>query len=104
MTGAAPVPERLLGGRPPDIRTRPGAEPAGDADPELDLARCGRLLQRLGVRVADDEFASDQVRPDHVVDGIPPGAADADDGNARLKLVLVFRDAEIDHSVPLRAC
>ena len=25
-------------------------------------------------------------------------------GNARLKLVLVYRDAEIDHSVPLRAC
>ena len=96
--------ERLFGGGPPDIGARPGPEPAGDADPELDLARRGRLLQRLRVGVADDEFASDQVGPDHVVDGIPAGAADPDDGNARLKLVLVLRDAEIDHSVPLRAC
>jgi len=32
------------------------------------------------------------------------GAGGADDGNARLKLVLVFRDAEIDHSVPSGAC
>ena len=96
--------ERLLGGGPPDIRPRPGAEAARDADAELDLARRGRLLQRLRVGVADDEFAADQVRPDHVVDGIPAGTADPDHGNARLKLVLVLRDAEIDHSVPLRAC
>src|SRR6185312_6273584 len=54
--------------------------------------------------VADDKLAADQVRPDHVVDGIPPGAADPDDGNAGLKLLLVPRDAKIDHALALHAC
>ena len=93
--------ERLLGRGAADIGARPGAEPAGDADAELDLARRARLLQRLGVGVADDELAADQVRPDHVVDGVSAGAADADDGDARLHLVLVLRDAQIDHAVVL---
>src|SRR5439155_23512272 len=33
-------------------------------------------------------------------DGIPPGAAIRDDGNARLELLLVLRDAQIDHLTP----
>jgi hypothetical protein len=88
MTGAAPV---------PDIRPRPGAEPAGYPDAELDLARRGRELQRLRVGVAGNELAADQVGADHVVDRVPAGAADPDDGDAGLKLLLVFRDAQIDH-------
>ena len=99
--------DRLLGGRPPDIRARAGAEPAGDADAELDLARRGRQRQRLGVGVGGDELAPHHVRADHVVDGIPPGAANPDDGDAGLKLLLVLRDAKIDHSCrppPLRGC
>src|SRR5213082_3015744 len=56
--------KRLLGGGPADIRSRPGAEAARHADPELDLARRGGLLQRLGIGVADDKLAADQIRPD----------------------------------------
>ena len=94
--------ERLFGGGASDIRPRAGAEPTGDADPELDLARRGGLRQRLSVGIAGHELAPDQVRADHVVDGVSAGAADPDDGNAGLHLLLVSRDAQIDHAVPLR--
>ena len=98
------VVDRLLGGGASDIGPRAGAEPAGHADAELDLARRRRQLQRLRVGVADDELAADQVRPDHVVDRVAAGAADPDDGDARLQLLLVLRDAEIDHDFALHAC
>ena len=98
------VVDRLLGGGPADIRPGAGAEPAGDADTELDLARRGRQRQRLSVGVGGDELAPHHVRADHVVDGIPPGAADPDDGDAGLKLLLILRDAEINHRVGLHPC
>ena len=74
--------------------------------PSWILRGARRLRQRLGVGVADDELARLQVRPDHVVDGVAAGAADPDDGDAGLQLLLVPRDAEIDHafaSTPLAA-
>ncbi len=94
--------ERLFGGGASDIRPRAGAEPPGNADPELDLARCGGLRQRLSVGVAGDELAPDQIRTNHVVDGVSAGAPDADNGDAGLHLLFVPRDAQIDHAVPLR--
>src|SRR5262249_3321688 len=68
-----------------------GAQPAADAASELDLARGARFQQRLGVGVADYELPADQIRTDHVVDGVPPGAANPDYGDAGFHLVLILR-------------
>src|SRR3984893_12161049 len=94
--------ERLFRGGASDIWPRAGAEPPGDADPELDLARRGGLRQRLSVGIAGHELAPDQIRTDHIVDGVSAGAPHANHGNAGLHLLLVSRNAQIDHAVPLR--
>src|SRR5580704_5780129 len=60
-------------------------------------------MQRLRVGVADDEFAPDQIGADHVVDRVAAGAADPDDGDAGLQLLLVLRDAQVDHRTALHA-
>ena len=94
--------ERLLRGGASDIWPRAGAEPPGDADPELYLARCCGVRQRLSVGIASHELAPDQIRADHIVDGVSAGAPHANNGNAGLHLLLVPRNAQIDHAVPLR--
>ena len=94
--------ERLFCGGASDIRPRAGAKASGDADPELDLPRRGGLRQRLSVGIAGHELAPDQVRADHIVDGISAGAPHANNSNAGLHLLLVSRNAQIDHAVPLR--
>ena len=89
--------ERFFGCGAPDIGAGPGAEPAGNADPQLDFAVGGRLLHRLRIRIADDELTPDQIRADHIVDGVSPGAAYPDNSDSGLHLLLVPRDAQIDH-------
>src|SRR5438445_11055740 len=93
--------ERLLRGGASDIWPRAGAEPPGDADPELDLARRRGLRQRLSVGIASHELAPDQIRADHIVDGVSAGAPNTDNGNAGLHLLLVSRNAQLDHAFPL---
>ena len=97
--------ERFLCRSAADIGPRPGAEPPGDSDPQLNLALCARLQQRLRVGVADYELAPDQIRADHVVDGVSPGAAHPDHRDAGFHLVLVLWDAQVDHAVvPHKSC
>src|SRR5208282_1123852 len=61
------------------------------------------LQQRLSIGVAGDEVASDQTRADHVVDGVSPGAPYPDNRDTGLHLLLVLRNAQIDHAVPSAA-
>src|SRR6185437_8677644 len=86
--------ERLLGGDAADIGPGPCAQAARHAGAELDAALGDALLHRLRVGVANDELAADEVRADHVVDGIAARAADADDGDARLQILLFLGNAE----------
>ena len=88
--------QRFFGGLAADLGARAGAEALGDRDAELDAAVGERLAERLGVGVGDDEFHAFQRGADHVVDGISAGAADADDGDARLNLRLLLRETEVD--------
>jgi hypothetical protein len=65
--------------------------------PALDDRRWITLLRRrsLGVGVRHHELDAFQVRPDHVVDGVAAGAADADHGDAWLDLIGVAGCREI---------
>jgi hypothetical protein len=93
--------ERLLGGGAAHIGARAGTEAARHADAELDAPLGEVLHHRLRVGVADQELAPDEVRADHVVDGIAARATDADDADTRLHLVLFPGNAQIDrHANP----
>src|SRR5437879_5453371 len=79
-----------------DNGARAGAEAARDADAELDAPLGQVLHHRLRVGVADQELAPDEVRADHIVDGVAARPADADDADTRLHLVLIAGNAQID--------
>ena len=99
-----------------DGRIRAGAEPFRQLAPDLELERRGVHLERLEVRVRDDEFDTVQPRSHHPVDGIAAAAPDADhlDPGARVGVLIdlqpqqagpsncirVLRDV-ISHSTPL---
>src|SRR3546814_10706728 len=68
--------DRLLGGRLADFRPRTGAEALGDLEAELDALIRRARVERLGIRVGDDEIDSLDVRIDHVRNGVAAGAAD----------------------------
>src|SRR6185436_9630899 len=75
----------FVGRRTPHVRLRAGAEALRDRQPHLDDAlRLGRG-ERLGVGVGDDEFDADKAGLDHVVDRVAAGAANTEDGDARLE-------------------
>jgi len=92
---ALDVLKRLFGGGASDLRSRTRAETLRNLQPELNTAVGRRSVQRLGVRVGDDEIDALHVRAHHVGDGVTAGAADADDANAGPKFV-DFRPNEID--------
>ncbi len=94
--------EGFLGGDATDVRARSRAQASGHADAELDTALAERLLHRLRVGVGNDEIAAHQVGPDHVVDRIAAGAADADDADAGLKLLLLVGYRNVDGHAVLR--
>ena len=77
----------------------PCVTPIAELDAPVGLGE-GQLLR---VGVGDDELDALQPGLDHVVDGVAAGAADAEDDDARLQLLLILRDAEIDHTVSLHA-
>src|SRR5205823_10371889 len=84
-----------------DIRLRTGAEALGHLSAHLDDARRLRDGECLRVGIGDDEIDTLQSRSDHVVDRIAAGPADAEDGDARLKLADV-RGSKIEcHGLPL---
>ena len=78
--------DHFLRGGGADVGLRARAEALGDLRAHLDDARRLRHGQRLRVGVGDDEIDALQSGGDHVVDGIAAGAADAEDGDARLQL------------------
>jgi hypothetical protein len=94
----------FLGCGLPDFRLRACAQTARDVHAELHAVLREAPLQGLCVRVADDEFASLQIGRDHVVDGVAPGSADADDSDLGSERVKFGRfDFNIDHfGEPLR--
>ena len=91
--------DRLFGGGAADLRPRAGAEALGDLEAELDPAVGGRIVERLGVGVGDDEIDALDVGAHHVGDGVAARAADADHADPRAKLV-DLRPDEIDAHVP----
>ena len=85
----------FLGGGSPDLRMRAGAEALGDGDTELNDALRTAERQGLCVGIGTDEVHAGQPRGDHVVDGVAAGAADTENGDARLQFLDV-RDGEVD--------
>ena len=69
-----------------DLGLGAGAEAFGEVDAELNAVLGARGGERLRVGVGDDELDAVEAGRDHVVDGIAAGAADADDGDARLQV------------------
>ena len=92
--------DRLLGRGLADLGLGAGAEPFGQVDAELDAMLGARAEQRLRIGVGDDEIDAAQAGRDHVVDGVAAGAADADDGDARLQ-VGQLRQLQLDAHVPV---
>ena len=67
---------------PADLGLRAGAEAAGGVASQLNAVLAGRILERLGVRVGDDEGDALEAGLDHVSDGIAAGPADAEHSDA----------------------
>ena len=88
--------QRFLGGLAADLGPRARAQALGDGDAELDAPVGERLAERLRVGVGDDELHAFQRGADHVVDGVSARATDTDDGDTRLNLRLLLREAEVD--------
>jgi len=66
-----------------------------------------RLAKRLRVRIAHQEFNAGEVGIDHIIDGIPSGAADSDHGDPWFELALDIGHRQFDcHSIlsPLLQC
>jgi hypothetical protein len=66
-----------------DIRAGAGAETLGHGGAQLDAPLAHRALQGLRVGVGDQEVDPLQLGADHIVDGVTPGAADADHRDLR---------------------
>ena len=88
--GAVQVPVdflgRVLGGVHADLGVGARAQTLGDVHAELDALAGERQRELLGVGVRDDEIDALQARFDHVVDGVDPGASDAEHADTRLQL------------------
>ena len=69
----------VLGGLAADLRVGPGAEPAGELTPDVELDVGVAHEQRLRVGVDGDELDAAQPDLDHPVDGVDAAAADPDD-------------------------
>jgi hypothetical protein len=83
--------QRLLRRRAANIGIGAGAQPPGHFRAHLDAPFSARMRERLRVRIGDNEFDPFESHIDHVVDRIASGAADADDRDPRLELVLSDR-------------
>ena len=81
--------DRFLGGFRADRRLRARAKALGHFRAKLHARFRPALRQRLRVGVGDHEGDAVQLLFDHVVDRVAARAADAEDGDARTKLVVV---------------
>ena len=70
-----------LGGLAADLGIGTGAEPLGELAADVDLRRHVAHLQLLDVGVDRDEVDLGDSGVDHPVEGVQPGAADADDAD-----------------------
>ncbi|MBT4399021.1 MAG: hypothetical protein HOD37_06010, partial [Bacteroidetes bacterium] len=86
-----------------DIGARAGAETLGNTQAELTFAVGARLGERLGVRVGDQELDPAKRGPDHVLDRVAAGAADADDQDAGFQFGLNLGHGNIDFEEIIRA-
>jgi hypothetical protein len=78
-----------------DLRPRACAQALRNLEAELNPAVGGRGVQRLRVRIGDDEIHALDIGTHHVGDGIAASTTDADDTDSRTKFV-DFRPDEID--------
>jgi hypothetical protein len=91
--------ERFFGGGAADLGPRASTETLGDLEAELNPPVGHRGVERLRVRIRDDEVDALDVSPHHVGDGVAACPADADHADPRAKLV-DLRPHEIDAHVP----
>ncbi len=75
----------FFGGGHADLGMRACAETLGHRDPELDAPLGLGKGQLLSVGIGDDELDTFEPRFNHIVDCVAPGAADAEDDDARLQ-------------------
>src|SRR5690606_20171013 len=87
--------DRLFSRRAAHLRARAGAQAAGDVRPELDAVFGDRGVERLRVRVRDNEIDAFDLGFDHVGDRVAPGAAHADHGDPWTQFLHGWR-ADID--------
>ena len=78
--------KRFFGGRAADFGPRARAQPLGDFRAELNAMIRRRAVQRLRIRVRNDEIDALDLGRDHIGDRIASGAAHTDDGDARTQL------------------
>ena len=88
--------QRLFRGLATDFGTGAGAQSLGDGDAKLHTPVGKRLAKCLGISIGDDELHAFQRGADHVVDGVSARATDSNDGDTRLNLRLLLREAEVD--------
>ena len=83
------------------VGIRTCAETARDVRTDGELGRGGVRVERLSVGVDDDELDPFEAEVDHRVHGVAAGAADADDLDARLVLLLLVRELDREAHRPL---
>ena len=80
----------LLGGSATNFRTRARTQTLGNRRAQLNFSVGGGLPERLGIRIRHHEINAFEVGLNHVVDGVPAGAADADNGDPGFQIGLRF--------------
>jgi hypothetical protein len=85
-----------------DIGPGARAQALRHGDAELDLLGGAGQRERLGIRVGDQELHALKLGTDHVLDRVPPGAADADDDDTRLQVLDRHGVADGERHVSLR--
>ena len=71
--------DQFFGGCLTNLRQGACPQAFGHKRTQLDQSRCLRHRKRLSIGVRNDELGALQAFRDHVVDGIPAAATDADD-------------------------
>src|SRR6185295_8025406 len=82
------------------LRVGARAEALRDVRADVELRRRRVAVQRLRVRVDDDELDALEPEVDHRVDRVAAGAAAADDLDARLVLLRFVRELDAEAHVP----
>ena len=94
----------VLGGLAADLGVGPGAEPARELAPDVELHVGVAAEQRLGVGVDRDELDALQAGVDHPVDGVASAAADPDHLDQREIVLRLAQHVDSLPSARLQAC